>query len=69
MADELSFLDAIRAQTEDSAVRLIYADWLEEHGQQARAEADGGGRARSGCVAPAAPPAPDSPEALLEPGG
>ena len=38
MADELSFLDAIRAQPEDDAVRLIFADWLEEHGQQARAE-------------------------------
>jgi len=38
MADELSFLDAIRAQPEDDGVRLIYADWLEEHGQQARAE-------------------------------
>ncbi len=38
MADELSFLDAIRAQPEDDAVRLVFADWLEEHGQQARAE-------------------------------
>ena len=38
MADELSFLGAIRAQPEDDTVRLIFADWLEEHGQQARAE-------------------------------
>jgi uncharacterized protein (TIGR02996 family) len=38
MVDELSFFGAIRAQPENDAVRLIFADWLEEHGQQARAE-------------------------------
>ena len=38
MADELPFLDAIRPQPEDDTVRLIFADWLDEHGQQARAE-------------------------------
>src|SRR5262249_35857239 len=32
------FLDAILEDPEDDAVRLIYADWLEEHDQPARAE-------------------------------
>jgi uncharacterized protein (TIGR02996 family) len=27
-----AFLDAIIADPDDDAVRLIYADWLEEHG-------------------------------------
>jgi uncharacterized protein (TIGR02996 family) len=32
MATEQSFLDAIGSQPEDRAVRLVYADWLEERG-------------------------------------
>jgi uncharacterized protein (TIGR02996 family) len=32
------WLGAIRASPEDDAVRLVYADWLEEHGEAARAE-------------------------------
>src|SRR5262249_30194069 len=38
---EDGFLDAIRQEPDDEAVRLVYADWLEEqggHGQTARAE-------------------------------
>jgi uncharacterized protein (TIGR02996 family) len=33
-----AFLEAIREQPDDDAPRLIYADWLEEHGQPERAE-------------------------------
>ncbi|OWK40988.1 TIGR02996 domain-containing protein [Fimbriiglobus ruber] len=36
--DEDGFLRAIRARPDDDAVRLVYADWLEEHGRPARAE-------------------------------
>src|SRR5262245_8094571 len=36
-ADE-PFLQAIRDHPEDDAPRLIYADWLEEHGDARRAE-------------------------------
>jgi uncharacterized protein (TIGR02996 family) len=32
------FLDQIRAAPEDDAPRLVYADWLDEHGDSARAE-------------------------------
>src|SRR5438034_1048195 len=32
------FLEAILEDPDDDAVRLIYADWLEEHDQPARAE-------------------------------
>jgi uncharacterized protein (TIGR02996 family) len=35
---ERSLIEAIRAEPEDDAVRLVYADWLEEHGQDDRAE-------------------------------
>src|SRR2546422_418190 len=38
MDQEQSFIAAICAAPEDDALRLVYADWLEEHGQQARAE-------------------------------
>jgi uncharacterized protein (TIGR02996 family) len=41
MNQDEAFLQAIRAEPDDDAVRLIYADWLEEHGgasAQARAE-------------------------------
>jgi uncharacterized protein (TIGR02996 family) len=33
MSDRRAFLEAIRAAPEDDTPRLIYADWLEEHGQ------------------------------------
>jgi uncharacterized protein (TIGR02996 family) len=36
--NESSFLDAIAAQPDDDAVRVVYADWLEENGQSERAE-------------------------------
>ncbi len=32
MSDEQAFLDAIKANPSDRALRLIYADWLEERG-------------------------------------
>jgi uncharacterized protein (TIGR02996 family) len=32
------FLDAIRDDPDDDAVRLVYADWLEDHGDADRAE-------------------------------
>lgn len=41
MSDEAAFLAAIRANPEDDAPRLVYADWLEEQGgasNEARAE-------------------------------
>ena len=37
MSTEKDFLAAIKADSDDRAKRLIYADWLEEHGDQ-RAE-------------------------------
>src|SRR4051794_40513367 len=33
-----AFLEAIREAPEDDAVRLVYADWLEDEGQVDRAE-------------------------------
>jgi uncharacterized protein (TIGR02996 family) len=38
MAEDASLFEAILAVPEDDAPRLIYADWLEEHGDTARAE-------------------------------
>jgi uncharacterized protein (TIGR02996 family) len=38
MSDADALLAAIRAAPDDDAPRLIYADWLEEHGQPGRAE-------------------------------
>jgi len=38
MSDAAALLAAIRAAPDDDAPRLIYADWLEEHGQRERAE-------------------------------
>jgi len=38
MSDESALLAAIRAAPEDDAPRLVYADWLDEHGQPERAE-------------------------------
>src|SRR5262245_9849748 len=38
MSDAPALLAAIRASPEDDAPRLVYADWLDEHGQPERAE-------------------------------
>ncbi len=38
MPDATPFLAAIRAAPDDDAPRLIYADWLDEHGEPERAE-------------------------------
>jgi uncharacterized protein (TIGR02996 family) len=38
MTPDEAFIQAIREQPDDDAPRLIYADWLEEHGQLDRAE-------------------------------
>jgi uncharacterized protein (TIGR02996 family) len=38
MTHEEAFIRAIRETPDDDAPRLIYADWLEEHGQADRAE-------------------------------
>jgi uncharacterized protein (TIGR02996 family) len=38
MTHDEAFLQAIREAPEDDAPRLIYADWLEEHGRPERAE-------------------------------
>jgi uncharacterized protein (TIGR02996 family) len=38
MTREAAFIQAIRAAPDDDAPRLIFADWLEEHGQTDRAE-------------------------------
>ena len=38
LTHEESFLQAIREHPDDDTPRLVYADWLEEHGDPARAE-------------------------------
>jgi uncharacterized protein (TIGR02996 family) len=38
MTTEQAFLQAIRDASDDDTPRLIYADWLEEHGQSDRAD-------------------------------
>jgi uncharacterized protein (TIGR02996 family) len=38
MTPDESFMQAIRQNTDDDTLRLIYADWLEEHGNAARAQ-------------------------------
>jgi uncharacterized protein (TIGR02996 family) len=38
MSDAAALLAAIRAAPDDDAPRLVYADWLDEHGQPERAE-------------------------------
>jgi uncharacterized protein (TIGR02996 family) len=38
MTEEETFLSAIREHPEDDTVRLVYADWLAEHGQADRGE-------------------------------
>src|SRR4051812_46207764 len=35
---ERAFLDAIIAEPDEDAHRLVFADWLDEHGQSERAE-------------------------------
>ena len=32
------FIDAIRISPDDDSPRLVFADWLDEHGESARAE-------------------------------
>src|SRR6516162_10243136 len=38
MTEHEGFLDAIKAEPDDDTPRLIYADWLDDHGQPERAE-------------------------------
>jgi uncharacterized protein (TIGR02996 family) len=38
MSDETAFLDALRAAPNDTTARVVYADWLDERGDAARAE-------------------------------
>src|SRR5262245_57678825 len=38
METEAAFLADIRAHPDDDAPRLVFADWLEEHGEEGRAE-------------------------------
>ncbi len=38
MTDEAAFIHTIREHPDDDGPRLVYADWLEEHGQCERAE-------------------------------
>ncbi len=38
MTPDEALLSAIRAEPDDDGPRLVYADWLEEHGEQPRAE-------------------------------
>jgi uncharacterized protein (TIGR02996 family) len=38
MSDEAAFLAALRANPADDLTRLVYADWLDEHGETAKAE-------------------------------
>src|SRR5215510_89544 len=38
MRDDAPFLAAIAAEPEDDTARLVFADWLDEHGEAERAE-------------------------------
>jgi uncharacterized protein (TIGR02996 family) len=38
MTDEQALLATILAEPENDAPRLVYADWLDDHGDPARAE-------------------------------
>jgi uncharacterized protein (TIGR02996 family) len=38
MSDEAAFLEALKANPADDTTRLVYADWLDEHGESAKAE-------------------------------
>jgi uncharacterized protein (TIGR02996 family) len=60
MSDEEGFIRALQATPEDDAIRLIYADWLEDHDQGPRAEL-----IRVQCTL-AALPEEDSSRAALE---
>jgi uncharacterized protein (TIGR02996 family) len=42
MSHEAAFLQAILDSPDDDTPRLVYADWLDEHGQTERAEFLGG---------------------------
>ncbi|HUR55728.1 MAG TPA: TIGR02996 domain-containing protein, partial [Gemmataceae bacterium] len=37
MSEEQSFLDALRENPADDTTRLVYADWLDDRGDAARA--------------------------------
>jgi uncharacterized protein (TIGR02996 family) len=38
-AEEKAFVEALKADPYDRATRLVYSDWLSEHGRDAEAEA------------------------------
>ncbi|MFO0821907.1 MAG: ribosomal protein L7/L12 [Gemmataceae bacterium] len=38
MSEEAAFLEALKANPADDTVRLVYADWLDEHAEPAKAE-------------------------------
>src|SRR5262245_24393769 len=38
MSEETAFLRAIQANPSDSTAKLVYADWLDEHGEHEKAE-------------------------------
>jgi uncharacterized protein (TIGR02996 family) len=38
MSEEAAFLEALKANPADDTTRLVYADWLDEHGETAQAE-------------------------------
>ncbi|HEY1188609.1 MAG TPA: TIGR02996 domain-containing protein [Gemmata sp.] len=38
MSDEAAFLEALKANPADDTARLVYADWLDEHGEPQKAE-------------------------------
>jgi uncharacterized protein (TIGR02996 family) len=38
VSDELAFLETLKANPSDDTARLVYADWLDEHGESAKAE-------------------------------
>jgi uncharacterized protein (TIGR02996 family) len=38
MSDEQAFLDPLKANPADDTTRLVYADWLDDHGEAAKAE-------------------------------
>jgi uncharacterized protein (TIGR02996 family) len=52
MTDEDAFIRALAAHPDDSAAKLVYADWLEERGETARADylrSWAGGKQPSAC--------------------
>jgi uncharacterized protein (TIGR02996 family) len=57
MTDRTAFLAAIKAAPHDDAPRLVYADWLEEHGDGERAEF-----IRVGCESAGGPNWKDCPD-------